>query len=123
MTVDLTKGPVAGHLRRQGTPFALGLVAIFSFEAVDLFYIGQLGDAPLAAIGFTLPVIWLLYGIGIGFEAGAASCISRAVGKQEQGLARRLTTDTAVLAALSALVLCLLGLATIGPVFRRGAIT
>ena len=118
MTVDLTHGPVGAHLRRQGIPFSLGLVAIFSFEAVDLFFIGQLGDAPLAAIGFTLPVIWLLYGIGIGFEAGAASCVSRAVGKNRQSLARRLTTDTAVLASLVALVLCLLGLTTIEPVFR-----
>ena len=118
MTVDLTRGPVAAHLRRQGIPFALGLVAIFSFEAVDLFFIGQLGDAPLAAIGFTLPVIWLLYGIGIGFEAGASSCVSRAVGKNQQDLARRLTTDTAVLAALASLVLCVIGLATIEPVFR-----
>jgi len=32
---DLTHGPVAAHLRRQGTPFALGLVAIFSFEAAS----------------------------------------------------------------------------------------
>lgn len=94
MALDLTKGPVAGNLRRQAAPFALGLVAIFSFEAVELFFIGQLGDAPLAAIGFTLPVIWLLYGIGIGFEAGAASCVSRAVGKGNRKLARRLTTDT-----------------------------
>ena len=117
MTRDLTKGPVAGNLRRQATPFALGLIAIFSFEAVDLFFISQLGDAPLAAIGFTLPVIWLLYGIGIGFEAGAASCVSRAVGKDRQDLARRLTTDTAVLASLAALVLCFIGLATIEPVF------
>lgn len=118
MALDLTTGPVAGNLRRQAAPFALGLVAIFSFEAVDLFFIGQLGDAPLAAIGFTLPVIWLLYGIGIGFEAGAASCVSRAVGKGRQGLARRLTTDTAVLASMVALILCFIGLVTIGPVFR-----
>ena len=118
MAIDLTKGPVAGHLRRQGAPFALGLVAIFSFEAVDLFFIGQLGDAPLAAIGFTLPVIWLIYGIGIGFEAGASSCVSRAVGQDNQTLAKRLTTDTAVLAALCALVLCFIGLATIEPVFK-----
>jgi putative MATE family efflux protein len=117
MSVDLTRGPVGGHLRRQGLPFGLGLVAIFSFEAVDLFFIGQLGDAPLAAIGFTLPVIWLFYGIAIGFEAGAASCVSRAVGKADQSLAKRLTTDTAVLAGLSALLLCIVGLATIDPVF------
>jgi putative MATE family efflux protein len=116
---DLTAGPVAAHLRRQGTPFALGLVAIFSFEAVDLFFISQLGDAPLAAVSFTFPVIWLIYGIGIGFEAGAASCVSRAVGRGDQPLARRLTTDTAVLATLVAIGLSLIGLATIPPVFTR----
>ncbi len=118
MALDLTTGPVAARLRRQGTPLALGLVAIFSFEAVDLFFISRLGDKPLAAIGFTLPVIWLLYGIGIGFEAGAASCVSRAVGGGRHELAKRLTTDTAVLAAAVALLLCFIGLATIGPVFR-----
>jgi putative MATE family efflux protein len=114
---DLTTGPVGTHLRRQATTFALGLVAIFSFEAVDLFFISRLGDAPLAAVSFTFPVIWLIYGIGIGFEAGAASTVSRAVGRNDRALARRLTTDTAVLAALVALVLCLAGLATIRPVF------
>jgi putative MATE family efflux protein len=117
MANDLTKGPVGANLRRQATPFALALVAIFSFEAVDLFFIGQLGDAPLAAVAFTLPIIWLLYGVGIGFEAGAASCVSRAIGKGNQYQARRLTTDTAVLGALVALVMCFIGLATIGPVF------
>lgn len=118
MALDLTKGQVARNLRKQATPFAFGLIAIFSFEAVDLIFIGQLGDAPLAAIGFTLPVIWLLYGVGIGFEAGAASCISRAVGKNQYELARRLTTDTTVLAAFAALMLCFIGLLTINPVFR-----
>lgn len=104
-------------MRRQGTPFALGLVAIFSFEAADLFFISKLGDAPLAAVSFTMPVIWLIYGIGIGFEAGAASCVSRAMGRGDNTQARRLTTDTMVLGTLVALGLCLLGLATIDPVF------
>ena len=102
---DLTNGPVAAHLRRQGTPFALGLVAIFSFEAVDMFFISKLGDAPLAAVSFTFPVIWLIYAIGIGFEAGAASCVSRAVGRGDRAQARRLTTDTVVLGTLVALEL------------------
>lgn len=114
---DLTAGPVGGHLRRQATPFALSLVAIFSFEAIDLFFISRLGDAPLAAVSFTFPVIWLIYAIGIGFEAAAASCVSRAVGRKDDTQAARLTTDTVVLASSVALGLCLIGLATIGPVF------
>ncbi len=114
---DLTQGPVAGHLRRQATPFALGLVAIFSFEAVDMFFISRLGDAPLAAISFCFPVIWLIYAIGIGFEAGAASCVSRAVGRGDNAQARRLTTDTAALAGGVALLICLVGLASIEPIF------
>jgi putative MATE family efflux protein len=63
-------------------------------------------------------VIWLIYGIGIGFEAGAASCVSRAVGRGDQAQARRLTTDTVVLGTLVALGLCFAGLASIGPVFN-----
>ena len=114
---DLTTGPVASHLFRQAAPFALSLVALISFEAVDLFFISRLGVAPLAAISFTFPIIWLIYGIGIGFEAGAASCISRAVGRGDQEQARRLTTDTMVLGALVALGLCIAGLLSIRPVF------
>ncbi len=115
---DLTTGPVGGHLRRQALPFSIGLVAIFSFEAIDLYFIAQLGDAPLAAVSFVLPVIWLVYGIGIGFEAGVASCVSRAVGRREEERARRLATDSSVLGALAAIGMLLAGLATIEPVFR-----
>ncbi|MEE4216462.1 MAG: MATE family efflux transporter [Xanthomonadales bacterium] len=114
---DLTAGPVSAHLRRQGTPFALGLVAIFSFDAADLFFVSRLGNNPLAAVSFTLPLIWLVYGIGIGFEAGAASCISRAVGRGDQAQARRLTTDTITLAVLCAIVLTAVGLHSIDLVF------
>ena len=116
---DLTRGPVGAHLLRQATPFALGMVAIFSFEAIDLYFISQLGDASLAAVSFTLPVIWLIYSIGIGFEAGAASCVSRAVGSGDDHGARRLTTDTVVLGAGVALALCLAGQISIEPVFRQ----
>jgi len=96
----------------------LGLVAIISFDAVDLFFVSQLGDLPLAAISFTFPVIWLLSSIIIGFEAGVASCISRAIGRNDIEGARRQTTDTAGLAGLVSFALCITGLMSIGPVFR-----
>jgi putative MATE family efflux protein len=96
---------------------AIGLVAIISFDVVDLFFVSRLGDAPLAAISFTFPVIWFLGSVAIGYEAGAASCISRAAGEDSRGRAARLTTDAALLAGLATLVLCAIGLMTIDPVF------
>ena len=88
MSSDLTQGPVSGHLRRQAAPMALGLIAIISFDAVDLFFVSRLGDAHLAAISFCFPVLWLLTSVIIGFEAGAASTVSRAVGKKDDGRRR-----------------------------------
>jgi putative MATE family efflux protein len=117
VTTDLTSGSVSRHLRVQATPMALGLVAIISFDVVDLFFVSRLGDAPLAAISFTFPVIWFLGSIAIGYEAGAASCVSRAAGDDNAHRAARLTTDAALLAALVTLVLCVIGLMTITPVF------
>jgi len=115
---DLTTGTVSTRLRKQATPMAFGLVAIISFDAVDLFFVSRLGDMPLAAIAFCFPVLWLLTSLIIGFEAGAASVISRATGRKDEQMARRQTTDTVVLAGLVMLVVMLIGLATIDPVFR-----
>lgn len=98
-------------------PMGMGLVAIISFDAVDLFFVSRLGDAPLAAISFTFPVIWMISSIIIGFEAGAASCISRAIGHNDQIKARRQTTDTVALSGLVSLALCIAGLLTIYPLF------
>ena len=95
----------------------LGLLAILSFDAVDLFFVAQLGDAPLAAFAFTFPVILFVGSIGIGFEAGAASCVSRAVGQGSSELARRLTTDTVTLTFAIALIIALLGIYTVPLIF------
>ena len=96
---------------------ALGLLAIISFDVVDLFFVSRLGDASLAAISFTFPVTWFLGSVAIGYQAGAASCVSRAAGEGNRGRAARLTTDAALLAGLATLVLCVIGLMTITPVF------
>ncbi len=96
---------------------ALGLLAIISFDVVDLFFVSRLGDVPLAAIGFVGPVVWFLGAVAIGYEAGAASCVSRASGAGSRERAARLTTDAALLAGLATLVLCAIGQMTIDPIF------
>lgn len=95
----------------------LGLLATMSFNAVDTFFVGQLGDEPLAAMAFTFPVIMVITSLAIGLGAGASSTISRAIGSGNQEGVRRLATDAITLATIMSVLVCTLGWFTIDPLF------
>jgi Na+-driven multidrug efflux pump len=77
----LTRGSVAGHLLRQTAPMVLGVAAIMSVGLADAYFLGRLGRAELAAIGFVFPVTTALASLGVGVIAGVSSVVSRALGE------------------------------------------
>lgn len=113
----LTEGSVAGHLRTMAAPMVWGLLATMSFNAVDTFFVAQLGGDPLAAMAFTFPVIMVISSIAIGLGAGASSAVARAVGSGNSYRVKRLVTDAVCLAGLISVGLSALGLLTIDPLF------
>lgn len=118
LRATLTQGSVAGHLRAMALPMVWGLLATMSFNAVDTFFVAQLGSDPLAAMAFTFPVIMVVSSIAIGLGAGASSAVARATGAGEEDQVRRLVTDAVSLAALVSIVLSVIGWFTIDPLFR-----
>ncbi len=56
----LLHGPVGKTLISLAVPMAFGIVAIILFTVVDTFYIGRLGTEPLAAMGFTFPISYIV---------------------------------------------------------------
>lgn len=95
-----------------------GILAMMSLNVVDTWFVARLGKDELAAMSFTFPVVMVLISLGIGLMAGTSSVIARVVGRGDWRRVRRLTTDSVILAALCALVLGALGLATLEPLFR-----
>lgn len=118
LQATLTEGPVHLHLRDMALPMVWGLLATMSFNAVDTFFVAQLGSDPLAAMSFTFPVIMFITSIAIGLGAGTSSAVARAVGSGNQHLARRLATDAITLTAVISIAFCTLGRLTIEPLFR-----
>jgi putative MATE family efflux protein len=98
-------------------PMVWGLLATMSFNAVDTFFVAQLGPDPLAAMGFVFPVILVVTSIAIGLGAGASSAISRAIGGGDRERVQRLATDAISLATLVSIAVCVLGFLTIDPLF------
>ncbi len=117
LQATLTEGSVSKHLRTMAVPMVWGLLATMSFNAVDTFFVAQLGDDQLAAMSFTFPVVMVLTSIAIGLGAGTSSAVSRAIGSGGQGEARRLATDAISLTALISVAVSALGWFTIEPLF------
>ncbi len=114
----LTVGPVHQHLLALTVPMIWGVLALMSFNLADTWFVAQLGELELAAMSFTFPVVMVLLSLGIGLMAGTASVLARLIGRNEPERVRRVTTDALLLAAGLAVVLSLIGLATIEPLFR-----
>lgn len=117
VNAKLTQGSIYRHLLIMALPMVVGLLANMSIQAVDMWFISQLGDDALAAMGFVFPVTMVFLSLSIGLSAGAASVIARKLpGGDLQGL-KRLITDTQTLAFCLAVLLAVCGWLTITPLF------
>jgi putative MATE family efflux protein len=96
---------------------AFGIVSIILFTVVDTVYIGRLGAEPLAAMGFTFPISYIVMSIAMGLSVGTSSTIARAIGEGHQLRVQRLATDGLGLAFLIVTCFSLIGLTNLDTIF------
>ncbi|WP_409433554.1 MATE family efflux transporter [Litorimonas sp. RW-G-Af-16] len=96
--VDLTDGPIQGHVFRMLGPFAIAVISLLSAGIIDTIYLGNLtgangdtslGVIALAAVGFAYPLTFLGNSANIGLGAGTMSDVSRAIGRGDMEQAAR----------------------------------
>jgi len=66
-----TTGSIGGTMLKTALSMVAGTLAMSGYNIVDTYFVGQLGRLPLAAMGFTFPVIML---IGCVFRGGFQGC-------------------------------------------------
>ena len=105
------------HVAVMAGTGAIGLVAVFAVDLVNLFYISRLGDqAVAAAVGFAGVVGFFQISICIGVTIGVTAVTSRAIGAGAMAEARQLATSGMLLAGLVAAVLGFGTVALLGPI-------
>lgn len=115
----LTHGPVGRHLVDMTVPVLFGIFTMMLQAFADAYFIGMVGDRPLAALGFAFPILMIVTSVAIGLGAGTSSVVARAIGANDGRRARRLSTDSLILSFLITAVICLIGILTIEPLFLR----
>lgn len=101
-----TQGSTMRHVIEMTVTGAVGLVAIFVVDLLNLFYIARLGEQELAAaIGYAGTVLFFLTSFGIGLSIAGTALVSRALGAGNRDRARQLGTSSLVVMAIGMLVI------------------
>lgn len=99
-------GSTMGHVVRMTMTGAAGITFVFVIDALNLFWVSQLGDPRLvAAIGFAYAIQFFSVSSGVGLMIAATVLISRAIGGGEKALARDQAASAAVIAFVAQIVM------------------
>ena len=114
---DLTVGSLWTAIAVLTLPMIIGIMATMSVSIVDTYFVGKLGTNELAALSFTFPITITIASLAIGLGAGAAAVVSQAMGAKNEKEAKRLSTDSLLIATLIVVIISIIGLLTIEPLF------
>ena len=114
----LTQGEVAPALFKMSASMLIGFVAAAAFNVTDTYFVAQLGTEPLAAMGYTFPIVTLVTGLVLGIGVGTASLLSRTIGQGDLSGARRITMHALALGLVLTSLLILLGYLFMDPVLE-----
>lgn len=112
-----TTGSTMRHVAVMAGTGAVGLVAVFAVDLLNLFYISLLGQQPVAAaVGFAGTVAFFQVSVCIGLTIGVGTAVSTRVGAGRAEEARRLATSGLVLVALLTALVSGATVAALGPI-------
>lgn len=94
-----TSGPIMSHIVNMTMSSAIGLIAIFFVDLLDLYFLSLLGSLEImAGMGYAGAIAFFAVSLSIGLSIGAGALTARALGENRLGRARRLATHSIIFA-------------------------
>ena len=122
MAAVYTQGPIAKSMIKTALAMIPATLALSGYNLVDAYFVGQMvgktaADAPMAAMGFTLPVVMLIgclfHGLGIGVSAPAA----QALGGNKLERAAKGSSSGVLMIMLVSILTAIIGMSCVRSVF------
>ena len=85
--VNLLRGDPKKAVLKLSLPLMLSMMIISLYNIIDSFWVAGLGADQLAAVGFVIPLEFLIISIGTSLGAGISSVVSRYIGEKNDKLA------------------------------------
>ncbi|MET1079889.1 MAG: MATE family efflux transporter [Pseudomonas sp.] len=107
-TAQFVSGSPLRHVAVMSGTGAIGLIAVFLVDLINLFYISRLGEESVAAaVGFAGVVGFFQLSVCIGLMIGIAAQVSRSIGAGQAEQARHIASSSLVLMGLTCALVAL----------------
>ena len=116
---DYLSGTIGTAMLKTAIAMLPGTIAVSGYNLADTYFVSLLGTLPLAAMGFTFPVIMILGCIFHGLGVGIMATVAHAIGSEKRLKASRLVTSGILLIIFVSTVLGITGYATMDWTFRQ----
>ena len=116
-TARLITGRPGAVLMKMAASVMIGFAAGAAFNITDTYFVSRLGTVPLAAMGFTLPVTMVVFGLSLGVSVGTSSVLARAIGRGQHDQVRHVVGHALLLGVVLVAILVVVGLLTMRPLF------
>jgi len=111
--VDITEGSVLKNVLYMGVPSMIGFGAMTIYALTDIFWVGRLGSAQVAAITLFAAIAWVLGSTNQIVGTGSVALISRRFGEKKYEATRDVIRQTLLLKFGLAIIMTIVGLLTV----------
>lgn len=102
-------GTIGSTMLKTALAMLPGTIAVSGYNLADTYFVSSLGTLPLAAMGFTFPVIMLINCIFHGLGVGVMATVAHAMGGARHSKAAKLVSAGMLLIILLSVLLGIIG--------------
>jgi putative MATE family efflux protein len=114
-----THGSIGGTMLKTAAAMIPATVAISGYNIADTYFVARLGTLPLAAMGFTFPLIMLIGCLYRGLAVGAMTPLAHSLGGRKTTKGAKVASSGLLLIVLCGIVIGVFGLLTMKWIFRQ----
>jgi putative MATE family efflux protein len=116
--VTMTEGPLLRVLLRVALPITVTNLVQSSFDIVNAFWVGRLGEGAIAAVAASGPLFGVLISLGSGLATAGAVLIAQNAGAKRFDMLDHIAAQTLLMVGLMALVFTIIGASLAAPLLR-----
>lgn len=107
---SLLEGPILKSLLTLALPIIMANVFQAAYQLTDSFWVGRLGENAVASVAISMPVLFLLTSLGIGFAVAGSTLTAQYFGAKNEKMVNHCAAQTLLMVAVVSIILSIVGI-------------